>query len=109
MLLLVAAAFIILRFPEIILGQIAMYYRTINSPFFEQTYIVLQMTNLLVILNHSANFTVYIIFFKSFREMFVGCFKLKCNMNRETNTKAIENASQLGSCETGSSNVSTNA
>ena len=109
MLVVVAATFIILRFPEIITVQIVMYYRTINSPLTEQAYIVLQITNLLVVLNHSVNFIIYMIFFNSFRETFARCFMLKCNVQRENGTKVrtvSENAPKLITSETGVSSTS---
>ena len=69
MLFTVACLFIITRIPEILTYQIVFYCfsNTIESPMCHNVKIFWPLSSLLVVINHSANFFIYTIFFKSFR------------------------------------------
>ena len=69
MLFTVACLFIFTRIPEIITYQISYhcFSKMIYSPMCHNVLIFWPLSSLLVVVNHSANFFIYTIFFKSFR------------------------------------------
>ena len=76
MVFMVAVLFILFRFPSIVVTQWIPFYPTpIDEN--DQTYIDLLLSasicNILVVINHSVNFVIYITFMRSFRAT---CFKL---------------------------------
>ena len=83
MLFLVACLFIFTKLPEIVVVQIIIQYAD-NQPR-DQSYanalIAWPVTNVLLILNHSVNFVIYVIFFKTFRNTSLIC-KSKTNMKK---------------------------
>ena len=76
MVFMVAALFILLRFPMVITAQWIPFYPTPikeNDQMYIDLLLASSVCNVLVAFNHSANFVIYIIFLRSFRET---CFKL---------------------------------
>ena len=70
MLFTVACLFIFTRIPEAVTYQIAMhcFSERVNSPVCHNMEVFWPLSTLLVVINHSVNFFIYISFFKSFRE-----------------------------------------
>ena len=83
MLVTVATLFMILRAPEMISFHTINYFITYNisGPVLDNAVTVYQLFVILVTVNHSINFIVYMIFLKQFRNTFLSFFiyvKLKC-------------------------------
>ena len=76
MLFTVACLFIFTRIPEAVTYQIAMhcFSKRVNSPVCHNMEVFWPLSTLLVVINHSVNFFIYISFFKSFRD---SCFKYR--------------------------------
>ena len=77
MLCTVAISFIVARFPMFTCYEIMFYYQ--NKLQFNATYLNAQIAYpiaaLILTVNHSINFIIYLIFFKEFRNTFVKCLK----------------------------------
>ena len=93
MLFLVACLFIFTKLPEIVVVQIIIQYAE-NKPR-DQRYanalITWPVTNVLLILNHSVNFIIYVIFFKTFRDTCFIC-KYKANIKTGGGIKTMSSA-----------------
>ena len=71
MLFIVAVPFTILRFPRLASFLIRYFYgskRQFKNKLFINTVIAWPITNLLLVINHSINFVIYVTFLKSFRD-----------------------------------------
>ena len=79
MLCTVAILFIVARFPMFTCYEIIIYYQN-KLQFTNATYLNAQIAYpiaaLILTINHSINFIIYMIFFIEFRNKFVSCFKL---------------------------------
>ena len=84
MLFLVACLFIFTKLPEIIIVQIGIQYadNRLRDQLYANAMIAAPVTNVLLILNHSVNFVIYLIFFKTFRE---SCAIDLCKSERKIN------------------------
>ena len=83
MLVTVATLFLILRIPEMILFQMMSYFISNNmaGPVVGNVFVAWPLSVTFVIVNHSINFIIYIIFLRKFRDTFFSFFtfiKLKC-------------------------------
>ena len=80
MLFIVAVLFTVLRFPRLASFLIRYFYgskRQFNNKLFVNTVIAWPITNLLLVINHSINFVIYVTFLKSFRNQLWDI--IKCN------------------------------
>ena len=93
MLLTVTCLFIILRFPEMIFAQISLVYPEIYIKVESWSMIFI----LLILINHSINFFVYLIFLESFRKTFLTMFlSLCCFWRRKQKRETMENTRRVG-------------
>ena len=79
MLVIVATLFLILRIPEMIVFQIVYFFSTLNmmNPTLNNLYAVYPIFVILLVLNHSINFFIYMAFLKNFRHTFKVLCKFK--------------------------------
>ena len=85
MLFIVAVLFTVLRFPRLTSFLIRYFYgskRQFNNTVFIDTVIAWPITNLLLVINHSLNFVVYVTFLKSFRDQLWALIKFPTNTPR---------------------------
>ena len=85
MLLMVTCLFIALRLPLIIMQELFLYHSSLTP----NLLIWWPLVNFLVVLNHSINFVVYIIFLNAFRSSFVELFL--CEKKGSETSKSIIN------------------
>ena len=105
MLCTVAILFIVARFPMFICYEIIIHYQ--NKLQFNATYLNAQIAYpvaaLILTINHSINFIIYLIFFKEFRNTFLQCFK----PYKSTKTKTYDAHETVYTMETNSLNQET--
>ena len=78
MLCTVAISFIVARFPMFTCYEIMFYYQNklqFNNAAYLNAQIAYPIAALILTINHSINFIIYLIFFKEFRNKFVKCFR----------------------------------
>ena len=100
MLFTVAVLFTILRFPRLASFLIRYFYgskRQFNHKLFINTVIAWPITNLLLVINHSLNFVIYVIFLKSFRDQLRALIQCHKNGSRgnSSNFDQVQSVSSL--------------
>ena len=103
MLFVVACLFLVTRLPMVIVFEIARYFDytgDVDVKTWQLLKVSLSTSALLLVINHSANFVIYMIFFKEFRDKFVPMVTCKQNNNETALRRSSTRISMVTSLRT---------
>ena len=86
MIFIVAIVFILTRFPPFVLYEMNKFFisnQMYSNKHYLNTNAAWSISNVLIVINHSINFVIYMYFFEKFREGFTTCFSRKENTRND--------------------------